>query len=1003
MIESSRKSGPYVATAMVFSILLSLLWLAPDLTGSASAQDDPLAPGAVAFSENFDSVSSPNLPAGWTSTNSGGSDPFKTVTTFADSPPNSMYTNDPFVTGDAAVTSPSIPLGNVRHKLTFRQRYQMDYEFDGGVLEISIGAGGFTDIITAGGSFVSGGYDTPMVASTLSGRNAWTGDSISFITTEINLPANTSNQSIRLRWRFASDNMEGGQGWWIDNIQITNAISGFNTNAMTIPASGPASLYPSQIAVSGQSGLVQAVQVNLTNFSHAAPDDVDLLLVAPNGNKVVLMSDVGGTTAATNLNLVFDDTAAASLPDSAALTSGTFKPTDFEAGDAYPAPAPAGGQTGRFLSVFNGMDPNGTWSLYLVDDTGANAGSISGGWSISVISSADVIGLQATGVANPYPSQRLVSGLLGTVTNATVTLTNFSHTAPDDVDVMLAAPNGRRIVLMSDVGGVNEIGNINLTFSDAAASQLSDSGTLLTGTFKPTDFETGDVFPSPAPDGAPTGSTLAAFYGSAPNGFWRLYAVDDAGNNVGSIAGGWTINLTTSTTACDYTLNPSTQAFPTTGGNGTFSISMATGCSWTAVSSSPFVSVTSAAAGDASGSVSFSVQPNFGGPRTGTITVSNGVLSKQFQVQQPSGCPTNLDQTAVNFGPSGGTGSVNVTAGGVCSYLATSNAAWTQITSPTQNGNGSVTFNVAPNSSAQARSATVTVSGRTFTVNQAGASGKKFDFDGDGKADLSIFRPSNASWWALYSGTPTSWFSIPFGFSTDKPVPADFDGDRKTDIAVYRDGVWYVFNSQTSTYRIESFGLSGDTPVPGDFDGDGRADLGVFRPSDGTWYISRSATSTIQVVPFGLTTDKALVGDFDGDGRSDIAVYRPGATSTSQSFWIVMRSSDSLVQTTQLGSGGDIAVPVDFDGNGRDNIAVFRPSNGTWYTSTDPATNYGAVQFGVATDIPAPADFDGDGKADIAIFRQGLWYILSSTNGSVRIEQWGVVGDVALPSVLNRQ
>ncbi|HMT06871.1 MAG TPA: BACON domain-containing carbohydrate-binding protein, partial [Pyrinomonadaceae bacterium] len=892
---------------------------------------------------------------------------------------------------------------NVRHKLVFRQRYQMDYEFDGGVLELAIGAGAFTDIISAGGSFVSGSYDTPMVASTLSGRNAWTGDSVNFITTEINLPANTSNQSIRLRWRFASDNMEGGQGWWIDNIQITNAISGFNTNALTIPASGPASLYPSQISVSGQTGLVQAVQVNLTNFSHTAPDDVDLLLVGPNGNKVVLMSDVGGANAATNLNLVFDDTAAASLPDSAALASGTFKPTDFELGDAFPAPAPAGGQSSRFLSVFNGMDPNGTWSLYLVDDTGANAGSISGGWSISVISSDDVIGIQATGAANPYPSQRLVSGLLGTVTDATVTLTDLSHTAPDDVDIMLVAPNGRRIVLMSDAGGVNEVGSINLTFSDAAASQLSDSGTLTTGTFKPTDFEIGDAFPAPAPAGAPTGSTFAAFYGSAPNGFWRLYAVDDAGNNVGSIAGGWSVNLTTSTTACDYTINPPTQAFPTTGGSGTFGITMAGGCSWTAVSSSPFVSVTTAAAGDGNGSVGFSVQPNFGGPRTGTITVSNGVLSKQFQVQQPSGCPTSLNQTAVNFGASGGSGSVNVTAGGACSYLATSSAAWTQITSPTQSGNGTVTFTVAANTGSQSRSATVTVSGQTFTVNQAGASGRKFDFDADGKADLSIFRPSNGSWWGLYSGNPTSWFALPFGISTDRPVPADFDGDRKTDIAVYRDGVWYVFNSQNNSFRIESFGVAGDTPVPGDFDGDGRADLGVFRPSDGNWYLLRSATSNVQVVPFGLSTDKALVADFDGDGKSDVSVYRPGATSGAQSFWVVQRSSDSIVQTTQFGSGGDIAVPVDFDGNGRDNLAVYRPSNGTWYTSTDPATNYGAVQFGIATDVPAPSDFDGDGKVDIAIFRQGLWYIINSSNSSIRIDQWGATGDVALPSLYNSQ
>ncbi|HMT06870.1 MAG TPA: hypothetical protein PKA82_02620, partial [Pyrinomonadaceae bacterium] len=105
MIVSSRKAGPYVATVLVVFVLLCALWLSPVGGGTASAQDDPMAPGAVAFSENFDSVTAGTLPAGWTTTNSGGSDAFKAVTTFADSPPNSMYTNDPFVTGDAAVTT----------------------------------------------------------------------------------------------------------------------------------------------------------------------------------------------------------------------------------------------------------------------------------------------------------------------------------------------------------------------------------------------------------------------------------------------------------------------------------------------------------------------------------------------------------------------------------------------------------------------------------------------------------------------------------------------------------------------------------------------------------------------------------------------------------------------------------------------------------------------------------------------------------------------------------
>ena len=977
----------------------SLLWID---SSTVTAQEGDFSPSLVAFNESFDAVTAPDLPAGWTVTNTGGSLAFKTVSTIPDSAPNAIYTNDPDITGNASITSPSITLGNVRHKLTFRQRYQMDYEFDGGVLELSISGGTFTDIITAGGTFVTGGYDTPLVGGTLAGRQAWTGDSVNYVTTELDLPANTSNQNIRLRWRFGSDNMEGGDGWRIDNVQITNAISGANAAAISIPLSGPASVYPSEINVTGQTGLVTGVQVNLTNFNHTEPDDVDVMLVAPSGEKIVLMSDVGGGDGVVNLNLIFDDMAATALPDSTILASGSFRPTDFEPGDVFAAPAPAGIPTGKLLSALNGVEPNGVWKLFIVDDTGVNGGSVSGGWNISVQSSPDAIALRNTGPGSIYPSQRLVAGLLGNVTRVTVTLNNFSHTAPEDADILLVAPNGRRIVLMSDAGANTEVGGLNLTFDDSAAFGLPQLISLSSGAYKPTNFGTEDVFPSPAPSGPMTGTTLAAFYGSAPNGLWKLYAVDDADNNVGSIAGSWSINLTTSSTACDFTISPSAQAFPIGGGNGSFGISMPSACSWTATAPSSFLTITSAASGDGNGSIAYSVAPNQGGPRSGSIVVSNGVATRTFQVQQPSGCPTSLGQTAVNFGTSGGSGSVAVTAGSSCSYLASSNAGWVQITSPAQSGNGTVTFNVAPNSSVIARTATVTASGQVFSVYQSGAVGRRFDFDGDGKSDLSIFRPSSGVWWIVNSGTPGSFSASPFGISTDKITPADYDGDRKTDISIYRDGVWYTYLSLTNTVRIDNWGITTDTAVPGDYDGDGRADLAIYRAAEGNWYVRRSTDSGYQVTAFGLSTDKPVPADFDGDGRMDLGVYRTGATG-SPSTWMTLSSSSNTAATIQFGSGGDIAVPGDYDGDGRDNLAVFRPSTGTWYTSTNPATNYGAVRFGMSGDVPATADFDGDGKSDVAIFRQGVWYILNSTTQQVRTDFWGISGDTPTPSAYSVQ
>ena len=171
---------------------------------------------------------------------------------------------------------------------------------------------------------------------------------------------------------------------------IASTPSSFaNPASIGIPSSGVAAPYPSNIVVSGFAGTVSKVTVALTNLNHTFPDDVDVLLVGPTGAKMILMSDAGGGLDVLNVTLNFDDTAPGALPDSTQIVSGTFRPTNFLTGDTFPAPAPPG-PYGSALSVFNGLNPNGTWSLYVFDDASGDLGNISGGWNLTLIASAPV-------------------------------------------------------------------------------------------------------------------------------------------------------------------------------------------------------------------------------------------------------------------------------------------------------------------------------------------------------------------------------------------------------------------------------------------------------------------------------------------------------------------------------------------------------------------------------------------------------------------------------------
>ena len=282
------------------------------------------------------------------------------------------------------------------------------------------------------------------------------------------------------------------------------------------------------------------------------------------------------------------------------------------------------------------------------------------------------------------------------------------------------------------------------------------------------------------------------------------------------------------------------------------------------------------------------------------------------------------------------------------------------------------------------------------------------DFNGDGRSDPGIFRPTvtpDALWYSTPSGGGTP-FQIYFGTSGDIPVAGDYDGDGKADAVIWRPstGLWYGPRTGAATIVIQMLlGQSGDIPVPCDYDGDGAVEPAIYRPSSGLWFGTKRDGSTVVLnTNLGVMAgDIPVPADYDGDGKCDPGIMRPGAGPGGTNLWYAQLSGGGIFQI-YFGASGDVPVPADYDGDGKADAVIFRPSTGLWY---GPRTGFAQIVtqtfLGQSGDIPIPGDYDGSGANNLAIYRPstGLFFGVNAAGSSVVVNTnlGQATGDVPTP------
>lgn len=320
-----------------------------------------------------------------------------------------------------------------------------------------------------------------------------------------------------------------------------------------------------------------------------------------------------------------------------------------------------------------------------------------------------------------------------------------------------------------------------------------------------------------------------------------------------------------------------------------------------------------------------------------------------------------------------------------------------------------------------------------LTLNVRGIDAShKFDFDGDGKTDISVYRtggiitpPPLPAYFYVLSSQTGELITFQWGRTYDSPIIADYDNDGKSDFAIkqYQDvgePDLHWINYSGGGQSVISFGNEGSV-VSRNYIDDGKADIAYFKEYDvsenpqkpcsiSAFFVRVAISNTdlrkdvINTCTNGYFKNYPAPGDYNNDGKSDVAALIVPTSNPGASYFVAWYSPFVPFEytTPDITQSLDVEVPApgDYDGDGKDDFAGIKIVNGTRLWRIKRSSNGSLIEltFGFNTDKPVPGDYDGDGKTDIGVFRpsNSTWYILRSSDNSIISEVFGISSDTPL-------